>query len=99
MSAPRLDLSGRTFGQLRVQEFHQMRARCAYWWCVCACSPGVWVSVRATRLLTSKTDHCGCLGYRRDPERHKTARAKVSPRKRREISRLGGEARATAYVV
>jgi hypothetical protein len=39
------------------------------------------------------TEHCGSLGYRRDAERHKIARAKVPAAKRRRIAKLGAKAR------
>jgi hypothetical protein len=32
-------------------------------------------------------------GYRKDSERHKQARAKVSARRRKQIARMGGKAR------
>jgi hypothetical protein len=56
------------------------------------------VSVKATRLITGKSDSCGCLGYRRDPERHKMARLKVPAALRREIAIAGGKAFADTSV-
>ncbi len=75
-----------------------MRSGSAYWWCECDCTPGTWVSVKATRLITGKTDNCGCLGYRRDPGRHKTARLKVPAALRREIAIAGGKAFAASII-
>jgi hypothetical protein len=67
----------------------------AYWRCQCHCGRSEClhqISVKATRLLRGLTEHCGSLGYRRDPERHKAARAKVPARKRRKIASQGAAA-------
>jgi len=99
MPAPRQDLTRRRFGSLKVIEFDAVRHKAAYWLCECHCGQPACegrISVKATRLLGGKTKHCAALGYRRDPERHKTARAKVPARKRLSIARKGGAANLAA---
>lgn len=91
MPPAREDLTGQTFGALRVLAFAGIRGRAAYWRCICQCSRVV--DVKATRLRRHLTQDCGCLGYRRDPARHAAARAKVGARKRKAIARKGAAAR------
>ncbi len=100
MPAPRENLARRRFGCLRVIEFDAIRNKAAYWRCECDCGQAGclgMVTVKATRLRTGKKTDCGALGYRRDPERHKTARALVEPRKRLEIAAMGAAARVKSY--
>src|ERR1700693_4030855 len=92
MPSPRIDLTGRTFGQLLVREFDRIFDKSAYWLCDCECGAKL-VSVKATRLIRGLTAHCGCLGYRLDRDRHVAARAKVAPAIRRRIAKLGAKAR------
>lgn len=92
-----VDLSGRQFGALRVIATEAVirpngpGSTAAHWLCRCEC--GQSRLIRATKLLRGLAQHCGCLGYRRDPIRHAAARAKVAPAKRRAIARLGAKAR------
>ncbi len=89
---PRTNLKGRRFGSLKVLDFDDSRSDSPYWLCICDCGqascPGQ-LSVKATRLMRGLTEHCGSLGYRRDAERHKIARAKVQ---RRRVGRLRSRA-------
>lgn len=91
---PRANLARRRFGLLKVIEFDAISSGSPYWWCECQCGHSACegrISVKATRLTTRKTEHCAALGYRRDPERHKTARAKVPAKKRQQIAAMGAK--------
>ncbi len=58
-SVIREDLTGRTFGRLRVLEYYNtIRAR-AHWLCLCQC--GEEVVVAADHLKSGHTKSCGCL--------------------------------------
>lgn len=85
-----MDLTGRLIGNLTVLGQATNRGRARYWMCRCAC--GAFVEARATRLIRAVTISCGCLGYRRDSERHRIARLKVAPKRRVAIARLGRQA-------
>jgi hypothetical protein len=68
-----MDLTGRTFGRLTVQEFAYSDKTGCYWWCVCKCTEG-WQpdsvremkdgrprkAVRASKLTTGRILSCGC---------------------------------------
>jgi hypothetical protein len=95
MPGKRIDLTKRTFGSLRVQEFAELRSGAAYWRCKCTCGQDKCLGtldVKATRLLRGLTEHCGALGYRRNSALHKASRAKVGVRTRKKIAKMGGEA-------
>lgn len=85
------DLTGQTFGLLRVLAFAGIRSGSAYWECRCSC--GRVVEVKTTRLLRRLTVDCGHLGYRHDAARHVKARKKVAKAKRAAIARQGAAAR------
>jgi hypothetical protein len=91
--APR-DYTGTQHGVLSVlaRAGREESSRHSRWLCACSACGGR-VTMRSTRLAVG---HCGCLGYRRDGERHKAARAKVPARKRRAIARAGAAAAAAA---
>jgi len=53
------DLTGKTFGLLRVVEkANNIIHRNAFWRCICACDKVVYVS--GTNLRQGYTTHCGC---------------------------------------
>lgn len=55
----RSELSGKTFGKLRVLELSHLRTNRTYWKCVCECGKETIVS--ANHLQTGNTKSCGCL--------------------------------------
>lgn len=61
---PRVDLSGRLYGRLRVLEFlgFSKSAWCSYWLCLCNCGRRVAVSQKAMVRTNGPTSSCGCLG-------------------------------------
>lgn len=54
-----IDLTGRTFGRLRVTFRAETRGRVTVWGCHCSC--GQFKEIRARDLVTGKTNSCGCL--------------------------------------
>lgn len=83
------DLTGRTFGRLKVAALERMAHGHAYWRCQCEC--GARPVVRGTRLTSGHTVSCGC--QRADPGIRRAARELVSPRRRRQIAKMGARAR------
>lgn len=90
---PPEDLTGRRFGLLTVLalDHREKSGRHALWLCRCDC--GAPHTARGTHLRSGRSASCGCAGYRRDPEAHRQARAKVPARTRRKIARMGAAAR------
>jgi len=86
------DLRGARFGRLAIPATAApvIRDRRAYWPAVCDC--GRHKLVRGTALTQGRTVSCGC--WRADPAVRQGARLQVSPRRRKQIARLGGQARA-----
>ena len=92
------DETGRRYGSLVVMEYAgreeskstQTRGGHALWKCACDC--GRTVIVRASRLREGRIVSCGC--WRANPAVRQAAAAKVSPRRRRAIARMGGQAKA-----
>jgi hypothetical protein len=58
----RINLIGRKFGRLTVQEFSHKKGKKSYWICLCDC--GEAKVVRGDLLLDGNTTSCGC--YKRD---------------------------------
>lgn len=56
-----IDLTGRTFGQLKVLYRGINRERCAVWICQCECCPEEKIPVRGAALRSGQTKSCGCL--------------------------------------
>jgi hypothetical protein len=54
----RLQLIGKTFGQLTVLRFAQILRQKSTWWCLCKC--GKRLVVRGDALVTGNTTTCGC---------------------------------------
>lgn len=88
----RENLSRRRFGRLVVQEFHEIRAKQAYWWCACDCNPEEWISVKGAKLKSKSHPQMSCGCYRADPAVRQAARLEVSPARRKAISEMGGQA-------
>ncbi|MBA3638645.1 MAG: hypothetical protein M3541_00300 [Acidobacteriota bacterium] len=64
MKPPRVDLTGRTFGRLRVVErIPHASGRKSVWRCVCEC--GRTTDVRVDHLLSGHARSCGCLSHER----------------------------------
>jgi len=68
--APALkDLTGQTFGRLKVIRRSELKGRPITWECLCEC--GTLRIVRGSSLKSGNTKGCGCLcgqKHRRDPE-------------------------------
>jgi len=63
MRQRRVDLTGRTFGQVEILGFsHKNEAGNCYWNYRCSC--GKESKTTATRLLSGQTQSCGCAGIR-----------------------------------
>lgn len=57
---PRIDLTGKVYGRIRVLGFSHANSRCqSQWKCLCEC--GKSVVVDGDKLKTNKTRSCGCL--------------------------------------
>lgn len=68
MGRPTLDLTGQTFGRLRVLHRVPMKkANGAVWECACTC--GGRVAVTRQHLLRRNTQSCGCLRRELSAER------------------------------
>jgi hypothetical protein len=62
----REDLSGRTFGNWKVLNFHGYSGRNALWLCECACTQGTQRLIRRFHLFHGRRNmSCGCLGIRK----------------------------------
>lgn len=57
-SKPKYDLSGQTFGRLKVISYHS-----GYWKCLCSCKNITFVKTNS--LISGRTTSCGCLGKER----------------------------------
>jgi hypothetical protein len=95
----RQDLTGQTFGSLRVIELRSVQSRHGYWLCECLRPSGPRGGkcgqrkiVRDTKLRGGYIVSCGCA--RRDPEVRRTARMKVPKQRRLAIAKLGALAAA-----
>ena len=92
------DETGHTYGRLRVLEYAGREgdgpSASALWRCQCEC--GERPLVRGAKLRSGRTVSCGC--ERADPEIRQAARLKVSSRRRKQIARLGSDARWPAVV-
>lgn len=53
------NLTGKTFGRLRVIARHEGSQRASQWLCECKC--GVAIVVPGTSLVQGRTNSCGCL--------------------------------------
>ncbi len=54
-----IDLTGKRFGRLLVEERSENRNGKVYWWCLCDC--GNRCEVRSDQLTRDKSHSCGCL--------------------------------------
>lgn len=88
------NLRGRTFGRLSISNRAEPEIRngYAYWPCTCEC--GSRVNIRGKNLVAGQVVSCGC--FRSDPAVRQGARMKVSPKRRKQIARAGGNARAAS---
>jgi hypothetical protein len=91
----REDLTGQTFGFLRVIELHHVEDGHGYWLCECLWPRGPRggkcgkrTIVRDAKLKNGRTVSCGCA--RADPEVRRTARMQILAKRRRELAALGG---------
>jgi hypothetical protein len=57
--ADRPNITGLTFGRLRVADFYASERGCRWWSCVCEC--GTAVIVKTSQLVRGKKRSCGCL--------------------------------------
>ena len=53
------DLTGKTFGRLRIDQLAYIKNKQAYWDCTCLC--GTKKTVGRASLLSGRTSSCGCL--------------------------------------
>lgn len=84
-----IDETGHRYGRLLVREYVEVPGEKAHWRCDCDC--GNEFVTRGDRLRTERTVSCGC--WRADKDVRQAARLKVSPRRRKQIADMGGEAR------
>lgn len=90
----RHDLEGMRFGLLIAIDRAPNQGRTTRWRCKCEC--GRDHVVRTDHLVSGRIVSCGCIGYRKDPERHRIAREKVPAERRAEIARSGRRAQIGA---
>lgn len=55
---PKLDLTGQTFGRLKVSGLAEATGRGVHWLCICRC--GVVVRLRTNSLTSGNSTSCGC---------------------------------------
>ena len=89
------DETGHRYGRLLVAEYAGREGDGAALW-LCRCDCGGNAVVRGAKLRSGRTVSCGC--ERADPEIRQAARLKVSSRRRKQIARLGSDARWPAVV-
>lgn len=59
LSKSAIDLSGKTFGRLKVMSAFERRQKILFWKCRCSCGVVKWVSSQHLRLARVRS--CGCL--------------------------------------
>lgn len=68
----RLDLKGKSFGELLVLEFAYVKNRVTYWKCLCSC--GKEKVIIGRNLKSGNTANCGCIGIEKTIKRNKEER-------------------------